>query len=55
MRDKYSEGAASASSTTRAWLPTTSIVKTYVGLDTPFDVKTAYTNEFLDRSIKMPK
>jgi len=31
------------------------LVKTYVGLDKPFDVKTAYTNEFLDRSIKMPK
>jgi NitT/TauT family transport system substrate-binding protein len=31
------------------------IVKTYIGLDAPFDVKSAYTNEFLDRSIKMPK
>ena len=31
------------------------MVKTYIGLDQPFDVKTAYTNEFLDRSIKMTK
>ena len=31
------------------------LVKTYIGLETPFDVKTSYTNEFLDRSIKMPK
>jgi len=31
------------------------LVKTYVGLDKPFDVKTAYTNEFLDKSIKMTK
>ncbi len=31
------------------------LVKTYIGLDQPFDVKTAYTNEFLDRSIKMTK
>jgi NitT/TauT family transport system substrate-binding protein len=31
------------------------LVKTYIGLDAPFDVKTAYTNEFLDRSIKMTK
>ena len=31
------------------------LVKTYIGLDTPYDVKTAYTNEFLDRSIKMTK
>ena len=31
------------------------LVETYIGIDKPFDVKTAYTNEFLDRSIKMPK
>ena len=31
------------------------LVKTYIGLDKPFDVKTVYTNEFLDRSIKMTK
>ncbi len=31
------------------------LVKTYIGLDKPFDVKTAYTNEFLDKSIKMTK
>jgi len=24
----------------------------FVGVDKPFDVRTAYTNEFLDRSIK---
>jgi NitT/TauT family transport system substrate-binding protein len=29
------------------------LVKTYIGLDKPFDVKSAYTNEFLDTSIKM--
>jgi NitT/TauT family transport system substrate-binding protein len=29
------------------------LVKTYLGLDKPFDVKTVYTNEFLDPSIKM--
>ena len=26
-----------------------------IGLDKPFDVKTVHTNEFLDRSIRMPK
>ncbi len=31
------------------------LVKDYVGLDKAFDVKTVYTNEFLDRSIKMTK
>ena len=27
----------------------------YVGIDKPFDVKSVYTNEFLDRSIRMTK
>ena len=31
------------------------LVRDYVGIDKPFDVKTTYTNEFLDRSIKMMK
>jgi len=31
------------------------LVRDYVGIDKPFDVKATYTNEFLDRSIKMTK
>lgn len=31
------------------------LVRDYIGLEKPFDVKTTYTNEFLDRSIKMSK
>src|SRR5258708_22900872 len=31
------------------------LVAEFVGVDKPFDVKTAYTNEFLDRSIKLKK
>jgi len=31
------------------------LVRDYIGLDKPFDVKTTYTNEFLDKSIKMSK
>ncbi len=31
------------------------LVKTYVGIEKPFDVKTIYTNGFLDKSIKMTK
>ncbi|MEO8125331.1 MAG: ABC transporter substrate-binding protein [Burkholderiales bacterium] len=31
------------------------LVKEYIGIDKPFDVKSVYTNEFLDRSIKMTK
>jgi hypothetical protein len=30
-------------------------VKTYFGLEKPFDVKEAYTDDFLDASIKMTK
>jgi hypothetical protein len=30
-------------------------VREYIGIDKPFDVKSAYTNEFLDRSVKMTK
>jgi hypothetical protein len=29
------------------------LVKTYVGLDKTFDVGATYTNDFLDKSIKM--
>lgn len=31
------------------------LVKTYFGVEKPFDVRTAYTDEFLDKSIKMPQ
>ncbi|MEO8719099.1 MAG: ABC transporter substrate-binding protein [Burkholderiales bacterium] len=31
------------------------LVRDYVGIEKPFDVKSVYTNEFLDRKIKMPK
>jgi NitT/TauT family transport system substrate-binding protein len=31
------------------------LVRDYIGIEKPFDVKTVYTNEFLDRSIKMTK
>ncbi len=31
------------------------LVSEYIGIDKPFDVKSVYTNEFLDRSIRMTK
>jgi len=31
------------------------LVREYIGIDKPFDVKSTYTNEFLDRSVKMTK
>ena len=55
MRDKYSEGIALGILDDARMAADYDIVKTYLGLETPFDVKIAYTNEFLDRSIKMPK
>ncbi len=55
MRDKYSETVALGILDDARMAADYEIVKTYIGLDTPYDVRTAYTNEFLDRSIKMPK
>jgi NitT/TauT family transport system substrate-binding protein len=55
MRDKYSETVALGILDDARMAADYELVKTYVGLDAPFDIKTAYTNEFLDRSIKMPK
>jgi NitT/TauT family transport system substrate-binding protein len=31
------------------------LVKEYIGVDKPFDVKSTYTNEFLDKSVRMTK
>ncbi|MCA3180014.1 MAG: ABC transporter substrate-binding protein [Burkholderiaceae bacterium] len=31
------------------------LVREYIGIDKPFDVKSVYTNEFLDRSVKMTR
>jgi NitT/TauT family transport system substrate-binding protein len=55
MRDKYSESVALGILDDARMAADYDIVKTYLGLEQPFDVKVAYTNEFLDRSIKMPK
>ena len=55
MRDKYSETVALGILDDARMAADYDIVKTYLGLEQPFDVKIAYTNEFLDRSIKMPK
>ncbi|HEX9462240.1 MAG TPA: ABC transporter substrate-binding protein [Alphaproteobacteria bacterium] len=30
------------------------LVTDYIGMEKPYDVKTAYTNQFLDKSVKMP-
>jgi NitT/TauT family transport system substrate-binding protein len=55
MSDKFSKSVALGVLDDARMAADYEIVKTYIGLDAPYDVKTAYTNEFLDRSIKMTK
>jgi NitT/TauT family transport system substrate-binding protein len=55
MSDKVSKGVGLGWLDDARMAADYEMVKTYIGLDQPFDVKTAYTNEFLDRSIKMTK
>ena len=55
MSDKYSEGVALGILDDARMAADYELVKTYIGLDKPFDVKITYTNEFLDRSVKMTK
>ena len=55
MSDKFSKGVALGVLDDARMASDYELVKSYVGLETPFDVKAAYTNEFLDRSIKMAK
>ena len=55
MSDKFSKSIALGIHEDGRMKADYELVRDYVGLDKPFDVKTAYTNEFLDRSIKMTK
>jgi NitT/TauT family transport system substrate-binding protein len=55
MSDKFSKTVALGVLDDARMAADYELVKTYIGLDAPYDVKTAYTNEFLDRSIKMTK
>ena len=55
MSDKHSKSVALGIHDDARMAADYAIVKEYVGLDKEFDVKTTYTNEFLDRSIKMTK
>ncbi|MCW5730927.1 MAG: ABC transporter substrate-binding protein [Alphaproteobacteria bacterium] len=55
MSDKFSREVALGIHDDGRMAADYELVKTYIGLDQPFDVKTVYTNEFLDRSVKMPK
>jgi NitT/TauT family transport system substrate-binding protein len=55
MRDKFAETVALGYMDPQRMESDYELVKTYIGIDKPFDIRTAYTNEFLDRSIKMAK
>jgi NitT/TauT family transport system substrate-binding protein len=55
MRDRFAETVALGYMDPQRMASDYDLVKTYVGLDKQYDVKTAYTNDFLDRSVKMPK
>jgi NitT/TauT family transport system substrate-binding protein len=55
MSDKFSKGVALGWHDPARMQADYELVRDYVGIDRPFDVKSAYTNEFLDRSIRMSK
>jgi NitT/TauT family transport system substrate-binding protein len=55
MSDKISRGVALGWHDDARMQADYQLVRDYVGIDKPFDVKATYTNEFLDKSIKMPK
>ena len=55
MSDKFSREVALGVHDDARMAADYELVREYIGLDKPFQVRTTYTNEFLDRSIKMPK
>ena len=55
MSDKFSKSVALGVLDDARMAADYELVKTYIGMDKPFDVKSAYTNEFLDSSVKMTK
>jgi NitT/TauT family transport system substrate-binding protein len=55
MSDKFSREVALGYHDPARMRSDYALVKEYIGVEKPYDVRTAYTNEFLDRSIKMTK
>jgi NitT/TauT family transport system substrate-binding protein len=53
MSDKTSQTVALGWHDDKRMQDDYALVRDYIGLEKPYDVKTAYTNEFLDKSIKM--
>ena len=55
MSDKFSREVALGIHDDARMAADYELVREYIGLDKTFDVKSTYTNEFLDRSVKMTK
>ena len=55
MSDKFSREVALGIHDDQRMAADYALVKEYVGVEKPFDVKSVYTNEFLDKTIKMTK
>ena len=55
MSDKFSREVALGIHDDARMKADYELVRDYVGIDKPFDVRSTYTNEFLDRSVKMTK
>ncbi len=55
MSDKFSREVALGIHDDARMKADYELVRDYIGLEKPFDVKTTYTNEFLDRSVRMSK
>jgi NitT/TauT family transport system substrate-binding protein len=55
MADRYSRAVALGIHDDGRMKADYQLVADFVGVEKPYDVKTAYTNEFLDRAIKMKK
>jgi NitT/TauT family transport system substrate-binding protein len=55
MSDKYARDMALGIHEDGRMAADYELVREYIGVDKPFDVKSTYTNEFLDRSVKMTK
>ncbi len=55
MSDKYSREVALGIHDDARMAADYALVAEYIGVEKPFDVKSVYTNEFLDRSVKMTK
>jgi len=55
MRDKFSTEVALGYFDPARMDSDYELIETYFDIDKPYDIKTTFTNEMLDRSIKMPK